>query len=65
MSGKGLLLQVVMWATPPGTGNAGYLIYWPILCRVRVTSNRRNARKGVGCGVFDSQLKVRANLSGN
>jgi hypothetical protein len=44
-----------MWATPPGTGNAGdtYQVPWPILWRAQVALSRRNARKGVGHQCID------------
>src|ERR1700761_853066 len=38
-------------------------VTWPILWRARVTSGRRNARKGVG-GSSRGPLKVRANPMG-
>lgn len=60
--------DLVMRATPPGTGDAGVCSKhaWPILWRAWVAPSRRNARKGVGhrssLGLW---LKVRANPQGN
>ena len=49
-------------ATPTGTGDRSHLFAEPILWRVRVAPDRRNARKVVGVNVA---LKVRAIPSGN
>ena len=61
-SGAEQPLRLYSSATPAGTGDAsGFAEPRPILWRVQVALNRRNARKAVGL----KGLKVRANPAGN